>query len=65
MIMYLQFVSSPIILSFATKSTPLYDIPFPAVTICPVAKTVGDRLNYTNLKKVITEKGPAPNAEQL
>ena len=36
--MYFKWKESPIILSFAEKSTPVWEIPFPAVTICPVTK---------------------------
>ncbi|XP_031637927.1 pickpocket protein 28-like [Contarinia nasturtii] len=35
------------IVSFAEKSTPVWAIPFPAVTICPLTKTYVDKLNMT------------------
>ena len=36
-IMY-KYENSPVVVSFATEDTPLYQIPFPAITICPEAK---------------------------
>lgn len=41
--------NSPVLVSFATRQTPVYDIPFPAVTICPEIKSDKARFNYTDL----------------
>ncbi|XP_059608203.1 pickpocket protein 28-like [Phlebotomus argentipes] len=38
---------SPVIVTFADKSTPVWQIPFPAVTICPETKVKMEYLNYT------------------
>lgn len=38
---------SPVIVTFATKESPIYTIPFPAVTICPMAKANKDVFNFT------------------
>lgn len=35
---YKKWVRSPVIVTFATKQTPIWQIPFPAVTICPETK---------------------------
>lgn len=43
--------SSPVIVSFDDKSTPIWKIPFPAVTICSETKFV-DRY-YGNISKSI------------
>lgn len=32
---YKKWEVAPVIVTFATKETPIYEIPFPAVTICP------------------------------
>lgn len=32
---YRKWVTSPIIVTFAKTETPIWNIPFPAVTICP------------------------------
>lgn len=37
----------PVIVTFAERSTPVWDIPFPAVTICPQIKSRQTVLNYT------------------
>jgi len=38
---------NPIIISFADKPTPIWRIPFPAVTICPTTFARSDRINIT------------------
>lgn len=38
---------SPVIVSFAEKSTPVWQIPFPAVTICPETKSKQSVFNFT------------------
>ncbi|XP_068914086.1 pickpocket protein 28-like isoform X2 [Tenebrio molitor] len=38
-----------LIVTFATKETPLYKIPFPAITICPEVKSVKRLLNFKDL----------------
>ncbi|KAK3911819.1 Pickpocket protein 28 [Frankliniella fusca] len=37
----------PVIVSFADKPTPLWEVPFPAVTICPATKSKQSVFNYT------------------
>lgn len=44
-----KYFSSPVVVSFATEDTPIYKIPFPAVTICPEHKYVGSKYNYSDL----------------
>jgi len=39
---------SPVIVSFDEKSTPVWQIPFPAVTICPETKAKQTIFNFTN-----------------
>lgn len=46
---YAFLVESPVIVSFAEKSTPVWAIPFPAVTICPETKTYMNLLNFTDV----------------
>jgi amiloride-sensitive sodium channel len=38
-----------VIVTFATRETPLYKIPFPAITICPEVKSVKRLLNFKDL----------------
>lgn len=46
---YNKWERSPVIVNFANRGTPIYEIPFPAVTICPETKTDKNKFNYTNL----------------
>jgi len=39
--------NNPVIVSFAEKSTPVWEIPFPAVTVCPETKTRRAVFNFT------------------
>lgn len=60
---YVKWVLSPVIVSFAEKSTPIWEIPFPAVTICPETKTYMKKLNFTdvwNAKRI----GPTQDLEK-
>lgn len=45
---YEKWENTPVIVSFASKETPIWQIPFPAVTICPENKVVPRKFNYTN-----------------
>jgi len=40
---------NPIIISFTAKPTPIWQIPFPAVTICPGTYARSDRINLTDV----------------
>ena len=44
---YEKWQDSPVIVSFAEKSTPVWQIPFPAVTICPETKAMVKHVNFT------------------
>lgn len=46
---YKKWDRSPVIVSFATRGTPIYTIPFPSVTVCPEAKSVQYFFNFTNI----------------
>uniref|UniRef100_A0A182QS19 Pickpocket n=1 Tax=Anopheles farauti TaxID=69004 RepID=A0A182QS19_9DIPT len=46
---YRKWEQTPVIVSFAEKSTPVWQIPFPAVTICPETKTRSEYLNFTDV----------------
>ncbi|CAH2010847.1 unnamed protein product [Acanthoscelides obtectus] len=46
---YNRFITSPVIVSFATKESPLYSIPFPAVTICPMTKVKKSVYDFTRI----------------
>ncbi|KAJ3646113.1 hypothetical protein Zmor_023717 [Zophobas morio] len=44
-----KYENSPVVVSFATEDTPLYQIPFPAVTICPEGKYSKKAFNYSDV----------------
>lgn len=44
---YQKWEQTPVIVSFAEKTTPVWQIPFPAVTICPQTKTASAFLNFS------------------
>ncbi|XP_055911783.1 pickpocket protein 28 [Eupeodes corollae] len=41
--------NNPVIVSFAEKSTPVWQIPFPSVTVCPETKTRREIFNFTDM----------------
>ncbi|XP_058122939.1 pickpocket protein 28-like [Anopheles ziemanni] len=44
---YIKWNQAPIIVSFSEKTTPVWEIQFPAVTICPETKVQAAKLNVT------------------
>lgn len=40
--------NNPVIVSFAEKSTPVWQIPFPTVTVCPENKSRQTKFNFTD-----------------
>ncbi|KAG5865225.1 hypothetical protein JTB14_020373 [Gonioctena quinquepunctata] len=44
---YYKYEENPFIVNLATRESPIYTIPFPAVTVCPVAKTERNFFNFT------------------
>lgn len=41
-------MKTPVIVSFTASGTPVWDIPFPAITVCPETKTRKDVFNYAS-----------------
>lgn len=46
---YTKWDESPVIVSFDTMETRISSIPFPAVTICPQAKSMLKKYNHTDM----------------
>lgn len=44
---YEKYENTPVIVSFGNRERPNWQIPFPAVTICPENKVVPKKFNYT------------------
>jgi acid-sensing ion channel, other len=52
---------SPVIISFAEKPTPIWQIPFPAITICP---DIFARIDHINLTKMMLHQEKGENIFQ-
>ncbi|RZB38940.1 ASC domain containing protein [Asbolus verrucosus] len=62
---YEKYETSPVIVSFATKDTPIYKIPFPSITICPVTKSVKEKFDYEKVTQKKTQgEVLTPNEEK-
>jgi amiloride-sensitive sodium channel len=48
-LVYQKWEQSPVIVNFANRGTPIYKIPFPAITICPETKSEQKKFNYTDI----------------
>lgn len=46
---YVKWDNSPVLVSFATSQTPIWKIPFPAITICPESKFKREIFNFTDV----------------
>ncbi|XP_017081775.2 pickpocket protein 28 [Drosophila eugracilis] len=57
---YTKWTETPVIVSFAEKSTPVWNIPFPAVTVCSETKRVlkqkGKEKSYADLYSQFSEE---------
>lgn len=45
---YKKWDHAPVIVSLSEKATPVWKVPFPAVTICPEVKVKANMINLTN-----------------
>ncbi|XP_050509577.1 pickpocket protein 28-like isoform X2 [Diabrotica virgifera virgifera] len=61
---YQKWIRSPVIVTFATQETPIYSIPFPAVTICPESKTNQSLYNHTKVVRKLVDKKSLTEDEQ-
>ncbi|XP_055527738.1 pickpocket protein 28-like [Wyeomyia smithii] len=46
---YRKWDNEPVIVTFAQKSTPVFQVPFPAVTVCPETKAKVSEFNFTEV----------------
>lgn len=49
---YAKWDQTPVIISLSTKATPVWKVPFPAVTICPEVKSSSSKINLTDLVRI-------------
>ncbi|XP_063915478.1 pickpocket protein 28-like [Zophobas morio] len=60
---YEKWEQSPVIVSFANTGTPIYKIPFPAVTVCPEIKSARKKFNFTDLALKVERSKNITNLE--
>ncbi|RZB38941.1 ASC domain containing protein [Asbolus verrucosus] len=60
---YEKYETSPVIVTFATKETPIYKIPFPVVTICPETKSVEKKFDFTKVTQKTMNNEPLSTSE--
>ncbi|KAL3273919.1 hypothetical protein HHI36_015345 [Cryptolaemus montrouzieri] len=53
-----KWITTPVLVSLATKETHIYNVPFPAVTICPETKVASRCLNYTKVLSQMKQNKP-------
>jgi acid-sensing ion channel, other len=46
---YKKWETNPVLVTLAEKATPISQIPFPAVTVCPMTKLNKQVINFTEL----------------
>lgn len=61
---YTKWNQSPVIVSFAEKLTPVWEIPFPAVTICPDIKSNIEYLDFSRTFNHMMYGGPYPDVSE-
>ncbi|KFB52407.1 AGAP010967-PA-like protein [Anopheles sinensis] len=54
---YIKWDQSPIIVSFSERTTPVREVQFPAITICPETKVPAEQLNFTEEINGLYDKG--------
>ncbi|XP_053668363.1 pickpocket protein 28-like [Anopheles marshallii] len=62
---YDKWRRDPVVVTFAEKPTPIYDIPFPAVTICPITKVKSSRLNFTTVYQRVIQGGGSVTEQEF
>lgn len=50
---YNKWQLNPVIVSFAERPTAVWQIPFPAVTVCPETKALGKYLNFSKNMRAV------------
>jgi hypothetical protein len=58
-----KYNNSPVVVSFATEDTPLHQIPFPAITICPEFKYSRQKFNFSEVYRKLAENEEVDDAE--
>ncbi|KAJ3617445.1 hypothetical protein MTP99_007162 [Tenebrio molitor] len=59
-----RLYKSPVVVTFGTEAVNVYEVPFPAVTICPESKTDRRQFNYHDNRIKFENKKPMTDYEQ-
>lgn len=62
-ILYNKYNENPVILSFATVETPLFQVPFPSVSICPETKSKKQIFDFYESREKIMRNEPLSEIE--
>ncbi|XP_049289711.1 pickpocket protein 28-like [Anopheles funestus] len=64
---YVKWNEVPIIVTFSEKTTPVWDMQFPAITICPETKMSSENFNFTaeinSLREMYLHANTTPSDE--
>jgi amiloride-sensitive sodium channel len=58
-----RLYKSPVVVTFGTEAVNVYEVPFPAVTICPESKTERKRFSYHDNRIKFEKKQPMTDYE--
>lgn len=56
---YKKWDETPVITTLSTKPTAIWEIPFPAVTVCSEVKTSSEKINLTEIFQRIDPDTPS------
>ncbi|KAK4874126.1 hypothetical protein RN001_013486 [Aquatica leii] len=62
---YKKWVNSPVIVSFATSETSIWEVPFPAITVCPLMKADLEKFNFKTVSTTNYSNEEATNLTHL
>lgn len=51
--LWLKWKENPVIVSFAHAAMSINEVPFPAMTICPLTKASASKFNYTRVYRAM------------
>ncbi|XP_037915201.1 pickpocket protein 28-like [Hermetia illucens] len=61
----LTWKSTPVIVTFSDKSTPIWEIPFPSIVVCPESRTVNGTFNFTEAYHNVMDNPSIDNFSNL
>lgn len=58
--LYGRIENGPIAISHSERAQPIWNIPYPAVTICPETKAKSEFINFTDIYHIMMEQKEPP-----